>query len=79
MALRREPAHRGVVPNASRCSRLTPCAQIDGAHYQTKNVRGNEAKLFRSEADDADEHAIDASQRPAFPTSAPHQNRGRDG
>ena len=93
MAFLGEFAHRGMKDDSKRASRTTgstrayfsgqsgsaPRAQIDGAHHHAEYVGGNEAQLVGFETDDADQYAVDAGQRPAFPAPSPNQNRGRNG
>ena len=71
--------HRWRIMSFSGHSRLAPRTQVDGAHHHAEHVGRNEAQLVGFETDDADQYAVDAGQRPPFPTPSPYQNGGRNG
>jgi hypothetical protein len=56
-----------------------PLPQVDDAEYDAEEVGRNEAQLRGSDADDANNDAIDGSQHPTFPAPSSNQNGGRDG
>ena len=51
-------------------SRTPPCIQIHGADHHTENVGRDEAELGGPKTDDADDDAVDRTQRPPLPTTA---------
>jgi len=57
---------------------LAPRAKIDGVQGNAEQVRGDEPELRCAKADQANDHAVDGRQNPAFPTSTSYQNRGTD-
>jgi len=59
--------------------RPPPRAQVVCADEEAKQIGRYETQLLRSDPNDANEHAVDGAEGPAFPASAPNQNGRCDG
>ena len=57
---------------------LAPAQEVVNVEGNAEEICGNKTKLRRSDADDADQHAIRTGNHPPLPQSPPHQHRGKD-